>query len=333
MIKVVHIGIGPLGQKVINYALERKGIEIVGAVDLDPRKVGHDLGELCDVKPLGVTIKGSLKEAIGGRQVDVAVVTTLSSLEGIEEQIADIAAAELDIVSTCEELSYPWETQPEIAERIDKVCKKNNVTCLGTGVNPGFLMDYLPSVLSSVCQEVEQVKVTRVQDASIRRIPFQQKIGAGLTEKQFEEKEKNGTLRHVGLPESVHMIAKAMNWKLDRVEETLDPVLATEQVNSGYTKIQNGKPSGVEQFGRGFISGKEKITLHFRAAVGEEKAYDKVEIIGTPTFSSTIEGGINGDIATSAITVNAIASVTKAQAGLKTMLEVPVPSCFSEIGE
>lgn len=331
MINVVQIGVGPLGQKIVNYALDRKGIEIVGAVDLDPRKVGQDLGELCTTVPLGVTVKETLEEAVGDRDVDVAVVATLSSIEDIEEQITDIATAGLDIVSTCEELSYPWETQPEIAKRIDEACEKQGVTCLGTGVNPGFLMDYLPSVLSSVCQEVERIKVTRVQDASIRRIPFQQKIGAGLTEKQFEQQEKNGTLRHVGLPESVHMIAKALNWTLDRVEETLDPVLATADILSGYKEIGQGHPSGVEQYGRGFVDGKEKITLHFRAAVGEEEAYDKVEIMGTPTFSSTIEGGINGDIATSAITVNAIPSVTKARAGLKTMLEVPVPSCFSEV--
>lgn len=331
MIKVVHIGVGPLGQKVVNYARERKGIKIVGAVDLDPQKIGKDLGELCGSDPLNITVTESLDDVLNERDPDVAVVTTLSSLERIEDQLTELAVAGLDIVSTCEELSYPWETQPEVAQRINDACKQNSVTCLGTGVNPGFLMDYLPSVLSSVCQKVEKVTVSRVQDASSRRIPFQQKIGAGLTDEQFKEKEQNGSLRHVGLPESVYMIAKAMNWKLDDVEETLQPVRAKEHISSGYTDIEKDNPSGVEQIGRGFVNGEEKITLHFRAAVGEEKSYDKVEIEGTPSFSSEIEGGINGDIATSAITVNAVASVKEASSGLRTMLEVPVPSCFSEV--
>lgn len=331
MIKVVQIGVGPLGQKVVNYALQRKGVDIVGAVDLDPQKAEKDLGEICGTKSVGVTIKKTLTEALNNIEADVAIVTTLSSLERIESQLTELATAGLDIVSTCEELSYPWETQPEIAGRIDEVCRENGVTCLGTGVNPGFLMDYLPAVLSSVCQDVEKVKVARIQDASYRRIPFQKKIGAGLTDEEFQQKKENGTLRHVGLPESVHMIARAMNWELDQVEETLEPVKAAENITSGYTEIQKGNPSGVEQFGRGFLAGKEKITLHFRAAVGEEKSYDKIEIEGTPSFKSVIDDGVNGDIATSAITVNAIASVVQAKAGLKTMLEIPVPSSFSKI--
>lgn len=331
MIKVVQIGVGPLGQKVVDYALQRKGVKVVGAVDIDPQKTGQDLGDICNTGFLGIPVSQTLEEALNGKEADVAIVTTLSSLERLEDQLTDLAAARLNIVSTCEELSYPWETLPEVAGRIDEACREAGVTCLGTGVNPGFLMDYLPAVMSSVCQEVEKVIVTRIQDASNRRIPFQQKIGAGLSDHEFEERKKKGTLRHVGLPESVHMIAQALDWKLDRVEETLDPVRAEKEISSGYKKIQRGNPSGVEQFGKGFVEGEEKITLHFRAAVGEEKSYDRIKIKGTPSFRSMIDGGVNGDIATSAITVNAVASVIQAGTGLKTMLEVPVPSCFSEV--
>jgi len=329
--KIIQIGIGPLGQKVVNYASQREGIQIVGAVDLDPEKVGQDLGKLCGIKPLGVEVKKTLGEAITGTKADVAVVTTLSSLQKIEEQILELAAAKLHIVSTCEEMSYPWAIQPKIAENIDSACKTNGVACVGTGVNPGFLMDYLPSVLSSVCQDDVQIKVTRIQDASKRRIPFQQKIGAGLSHSEFQEKKKNGTLRHVGLPESVYMIARALNWELDHVTETLDPVLAKDDISSGYTNIKKGNPSGVEQVGKGLIAGEEKVTLTFRAAVGEKESYDKVEIKGTPSFTSKINGGINGDIATSAITVNAISSILKTEPGLKTMLDIPAPAFFSKI--
>lgn len=329
MIDIVQVGVGPLGQKVVQYALQRKGINIVAAVDPDPEKAGSDLGELCGLQKIDVEIKKTLNEALNGKKAKVAVVTTVSDLKIVARQIEEIAAEGLSIVSTCEELSYPWETHPELAANIDGICRDNGVVCLGTGVNPGFLMDYLPAVLSSVCRDVERVKVTRVQDASKRRIPFQQKIGAGLNEIQFAEKKKSGTLRHVGLPESIYMIARAFEWKLDRVEETLEPVLAGKNIHSGYTDINEGDARGVEQIGRGFVNGKEKITLHFRAAVGEPESYDRVEISGTPTFTSSIEGGINGDIATSAITVNAIASVVKGEPGLRTMLDIPVPACFA----
>ncbi|SMO61880.1 NAD(P)H-dependent amine dehydrogenase family protein [Fodinibius sediminis] len=326
MKKIVQIGVGPLGQKIVKNTLQREEIHLVGAVDPDPEKAGKDLGELCGCTHMGIPVSRELTSSIKGRGADVAVVSTFSSLERIEPQLAELADAKLNIVSTCEELSYPWQTQPDIAQRIDKVCRDSGVTCLGTGVNPGFLMDYLPAVMSSICQDIEQIKVTRVQDASIRRIPFQRKIGAGLTAKQFSQRKKNGHLRHIGLTESVHMIARALCWRLDRVEETLDPVVAARLVSSGYKDIRQGQASGVEQYGRGYVGEEEKITLHFRAAVGEEKSHDKIEIVGTPSFTSVIEGGINGDIATAAITLNAISAVLRAESGLKTMLEIPVPS-------
>lgn len=330
MINVVQIGIGPLGQKVVNYALQRDGLNLVGGVDIDPEKAGRDLGKICGGEAIGVSVKQSLDEAIEGQQVDVAIITTLSSLERVEPQIEEAAKAGLNIISTCEELSYSWDIQPEISKRIDELCQEQGVACLGTGVNPGFLMDYLPSVLTSVCQKVEKVKVSRVQDASVRRIPFQQKIGAALNDEQFQAKKEEGTLRHVGLPESVQMVARALDWELDRVDESLEPVKAEQTVDSGYKEIQSGDARGVEQVGRGFVDGEEKIILHFKAAVGEEKSYDKIEITGIPSFTSVIEGGVNGDIATSAITVNAVAAIQKAAPGLRTMLDVPVPSCFSK---
>jgi 4-hydroxy-tetrahydrodipicolinate reductase len=294
------MGLGPLGQKIAKFALQRKGIVYVGAVDPAPGKVGKDLGKLCGRKPLAK----------------------------VESQIAEAANMGLPVVSTCEELSYPFGVQPEISTRIHEVCKRNGVACLGTGVNPGFLMDYLPSVLTSVCQEVKHVTVLRVQDASSRRIPFQKKIGAGLTIEEFDAKVDEGTLRHVGLTESIHMIAASLNWRLDKTTETLRPVIAKRQITKGYKKIQKGRACGVEQIGRGFVGSEEVIRLHFRAAVGEKKSYDTIKIAGMPNLTSTISGGVNGDIATCAVTLNALRSVMKAGPGLKTMLEVPVPGFY-----
>ncbi len=330
MINTVHVGIGPLGQKVLRYAVERGCFNIVGAVDNDPEKAGKDLGQLCGIEPLGITVRDNLADAIKGQSVDVALVTTVSSIVTLESQVAELANGKLNIVSTCEELFFPWKTNPEVAKRIDQICCQNGVACVGTGVNPGYIMDLLPTVLSGLCQKVSKVEVWRIQDASVRRIPFQQKIGAGLTLEEFEAKKKTGTLRHVGLPESVDFIAERLGWKLDKNTESLEPVIAESQIDSGYKPIAKGMARGVHQVGRGFVGDEEVITLNFRAAVGETESYDQVHIAGEPEIKSRIAGGVNGDIATCAITLNVVRSILQAGPGLKTMGQIPPISFFNE---
>jgi hypothetical protein len=330
MINTVHVGVGPLGQKLLRYVVERGCFNVVGAVDPDPEKTGKDLGQLCGIDPLGVTIRDNLAEAIGGKPVEVALVTTVSSIAALESQVAGLANVKLNIVSTCEELFYPWKANPDVAKRIDDICRQNGVACLGTGVNPGYLMDLLPTVLSGMCQNVKKVEVWRVQDASMRRIPFQQKIGAGLTLEQFEAMRDAGTLRHVGLAESVDFIADRLGFNLDKSTECLEPIVAESQIDSGYQPIFKGMACGVHQVGRGFVGDKEVITLNFRAAVGELESYDQVHIEGEPEIKSRIAGGVNGDIATCAITLNAVRSILQAGPGLKTMAQIPPVSFFNE---
>lgn len=329
MIEMVQIGLGPLGQRMVRSAMRRGGFNIVGALDTDSAKIGLDVGTLCGIDPLGVPVMGRLDEALVGNSPKVAVVTTVSSLAAMEPQVAQLAKAKLDIVSTCEELSYPWNTHPEVAQRIDHVCREHGVTCVGTGVNPGYLMDWLPTVLSTACQHVAGVSVNRVQDASVRRVPFQQKIGAALSLAEFDAKRADGTLRHVGLPESVDFIAARFGWKLDRKTESIEPVMAEEAIEIGYKPIGKGMCRGVHQVGRGFVGDREVITLTFRAAVGEPESYDEVRIEGEPSFSSRIAGGINGDIATCAVTLNTVRSALRAHAGLKTMSDLTGISWFA----
>ena len=328
MTRLVQIGLGPLGQKMVRFALAR-GLRIVAAVDPAADKTGRDLGELCGLPRLNVRVRASLAEALRGRSADAAMITTVSALKAFLPQAAAAVRAGLDIVSTCEELSFPWEKQPALAARLDRLCRQHGVTCLGTGVNPGYLMDFLPTVLTGLCQDVRAVRVWRVQDASVRRVPFQQKIGAGLTPAQFRAKVRAGTLRHVGLPESVGLIARRLGWILTRQTESLAPILATRAITSGYMPIRKGMACGVQQFGRGFMGSREVISLTFRAAVGEPQSYDRIEIDGEPPVRSTIEGGVNGDIATCAIALNAIRSVGEAAPGLKTMCEI-TPVAFWE---
>lgn len=324
-INVLQYGIGPIGAKITNFILDRENINIVGAVDIDPKKIGRDLGEVAGLnKKLGVTVSGNIEEELSRPNIDVVVLTTASSLDKIKPQLSEIIAHRLNVVSTCEELTYPWKTDPSFSNEIDKAAKMNKVSVLSTGVNPGFLMDFLPSALTAVCKDVETVLVERIQNAQFRRIPFQRKIGAGLTPAEFQKKIEDGSLRHVGLTESMHMIAGKLGWELDKTEDIIEPVIAEEKTAAGEIVIEEGNALGVKQTGRGFSKGNEIITLNFIAAVGQSSPRDRIFIKGTPDIDMTIKDGVNGDIATCAITVNAIEAVMHAEPGLRTMIDNPI---------
>ncbi|NTV43846.1 MAG: hypothetical protein HGA63_11160 [Syntrophobacteraceae bacterium] len=169
--------------------------------------------------------------------------------------------------------------------------------------------------------------VERIQDARVRRLPFQRKIGAGLTLEEFNAKAKEGILRHVGLTESIHLIASGLGWQLDKVEDILSPVVAEKKLLAGNLAIEPGKTVGVSQIGRGFKNGKEVITLVFKAAVGESNPRERILIEGTPKIDLVISDGVNGDVATCAIMANAIPVVVEALPGLRTMADVRALPC------
>ena len=265
-VKIIQVGLGPLGQKIVSYAVRRDGIEVIAAVDSAPDKAGKDLHKLCHLdKELGITVLPDVNAAIEKNKPEVALLATVSSLEKIVPQIEEIVKHGINVVSTCEELTFPWIKEPELSKKLDEMAKRYNAAILGTGVNPGFLMDFLPIVFTGICQKVKNIKVSRIQDASIRRVPFQKKIGAGLTPDEFEKKKQSGTLRHVGLTESMHMIASRMGWHLDKTEDILTPVIAESHIAGGYAKITPGMATGVQQIGKGYVNGENKITLEFRA--------------------------------------------------------------------
>jgi 4-hydroxy-tetrahydrodipicolinate reductase len=315
--------------KIAQFIRERNGMTTVGAFDLQPSLEGVSLGTLCGGAADDVIIRNSLSQALEGVSADVAILTTVSDMTRITPQIEAIVALGIPVVSTCEELSFPWLTAPQLARRIDEAAKQHQVAVLGTGVNPGYLMDILPVFLTAVCQDVSMVRVNRFQNARFRRIPFQQKIGAGLSPEAFEKKRAAGSLRHVGLTESVHLIARRMGWSLDKVEDIIRPVIATNPIDTADLCIPAGHAAGVRQEGNGFVDGQLRIQLIFQASVGEPQSFDEVVIEGTPRLHSRIEGGVNGDVATCAITLNAIAQVLRAQPGLQTMADIPPVSFFS----
>jgi 4-hydroxy-tetrahydrodipicolinate reductase len=235
--------------------------------------------------------------------------------------------AGVNIVSTAEELSFPWRKEPKLAADLDRLAKENKVTVLATGINPGFLMDTWPLAMTAVCQEVKRIRVARIQDASVRRLPFQKKIGAGCTPEEFRKLVDAGTLRHVGLAESIAMIAAGLRWELDDIRDEIEPIIARSEVRSQYLTVKPGQAAGVKQVGRGLKGGQELITLDFQAYLGARESYDAVYITGTPNMEVVIKGGTHGDIATAAIVVNAISRVMEAPPGLITMKDLPIVTC------
>ncbi|MFH1706731.1 MAG: dihydrodipicolinate reductase [Planctomycetota bacterium] len=325
-IRIIQYGLGPIGSRVTQFLVQRPWARIVAGIDIDPAKAGRDVGALAGLKPIGARVSADAA-AVLRRKADVVVLTTTSSLEKLTPQVLACVAAGKHVVTTCEELAYPWQTRPALARRIDRAARARGVAVLATGVNPGFLMDFLPLALSGVCREVRHVTVERIQDAQFRRIPFQQKIGAGLSLRVFAQKKKAGTLRHVGLTESMHMLAAALGWELDRTEDIITPIVAMQRTVTKAMTIPRGHARGVAQTGRGWAKGREMVRLVFRAAVGEPSPRDRVIIDADPPIDSTIKGGVNGDTATCAITVNAIPALLAARPGLRTMLDIAPVTC------
>jgi 4-hydroxy-tetrahydrodipicolinate reductase len=313
---------------VAKLALQRPDIKLVGAVDIDKEKVGKDLGELIGLdKKLGIRITDDVDRLLAKKKVDVVFHQTSSSLKTVAPQLTKLLKFGVNIVSTTEELAYPYHSHPQLAAEVDRVAKANGVTVLGTGVNPGFLMDSWVLFMTAVCQEVKRVKAIRIQDASSRRLPFQKKIGAGWTPEEFQKLVDNGTLRHVGITESISMIAAGLGWKLDDITETIEPVIAKKRVKSQYITVESGQAAGVRQLGHGLRGKEEIITLEFEASLGAPESYDAIYISGTPNMEVVIRGGTHGDIATAAITVNSARRVVEAPPGLITMKDLPIVIC------
>lgn len=332
-IKVICYGVGVIGGRIAKAVIEKKGITIVGAVDIAKDKVGKDLGEILGLdRKLGVTITNDPEELFSSVEADIVVHCTSSYLPQVYPQIVQCVKAGLNVISTCEELSFPFNKYPELASRIDKLAVDYGVTVLGTGINPGYLMDTLPIVLTAPCLRVDSIEVTRIINSARRRIPFQKKIGTGLTKEEFMEKIKNKVITgHVGLYESISMIAAALGWKLDRIEELdPEPVIAERDMETSYTKIPKGYVTGLKSVAKGYMKGKEVIVLNFIAYAHAPEEYDEVIIKGEPNIHEKIIGGVHGDIGTVAMVINSIPKVINAEPGLLTMKDILLPSAAVE---
>lgn len=320
----VQYGIGPIGRQIVEVA-EARGFEFIGAIDIDPDIVGTDVGRIVGLeRDLGVMVTDDAEAALASSP-DVVFHSTGSAIETVVPQLESALAAGADVISTCEELAYPWYANESIASDLDACAREMGQTVLGTGINPGFAMDTFPLMGSAVCREVESIAVERVQDAATRRKPLQAKIGVGRSVEQFEADiaTEGG---HVGLQESVAMIAGAFGWDLDEITESIDPMIADEPTESEYFSVDTGEVRGIHQIATGHSAGEVKIELDLTMALNVSKPRDRTNITGTPDLAVTVDGGFHGDITTPAVVVNTVNSIRSANPGLATMVDVSVPS-------
>ncbi len=264
-IKVIHWGLGAMGAGIARMVQDKKGLVSVAAIERSPAKHGKDLGELLEPgRVSGVTVMpdfGSLSPAVTGPADIVLHATASFTREVVDDLIAAVEAG-LNVITTAEEMAFPWAGAPEEARRIDQAARANAVTVLGAGVNPGFVLDTLIITLTGVCERVDAIRAARINDLS----PFGPTVlrtqGVGTTPEEFAAGVAAGTIvGHVGFPESMSMIAKAIGWRLDRIEQEREPIVSATYRETPYVKVRPGMVAGCRHVASGYGEGRLLIRL------------------------------------------------------------------------
>lgn len=349
-IRVAVVGLGPIGLRAAELVLERPALRLVAVADADPARAGRRLSELLAAEvpeppdgdpadhpdsarvpqPVGessaVRVDADGVEALARERPDAALICTSSSLAAVAPLLRAAAAAGANAVSPCEELLLPDLRHPELAAELDAEARRAGVTFLGTGVNPGFVLDYLPAVLAAASRRVEGVRGLRVVDAGSRRRPLQRKVGAGLRPEEFERRAADGALGHVGMRESVALLGRALGFELDEIGQRTEPVIAERDLETAVVTVRRGEVAGIRNVGFGDEKGRRRVRLELQMYVGAAEPRDELTLEGEPELRLAIAGGVPGDLATAAILVNWIPGVVRAAPGLSTVLDLPPPT-------
>jgi 4-hydroxy-tetrahydrodipicolinate reductase len=318
------MGLGEIGQAVARAVLATHDLELVGALDLSPERVGKPLGDVLHAAMADLIVSNQAEDVFRLAKGGVLLHATGSRLESVAGEIEGALRAGLSVVSTCEELACPWVRHPKIADHIERLAQKRGTTVLGTGVNPGFVLDRLVATLGQVVGRVERVHGVRVVDASQRREALQRKIGAGLSEADFDAAVERGSVGHVGLMESAALSAMGVGHSVDEVDEEILPVIADSRREAVWGFVEPGRVCGVRQTARAFDEGREVARLDLTIALGAANPRDEITIVGEPSLTMKIEGGTPGDAATAWSVVHAAAILGQgAEPGLITVLDLP----------
>lgn len=323
-IRVIHYGLGATGSAIARLTTAQRGLKVVGAIERDPAKAGRDLGDVIGLgRAIGAPVSDDARAILAQTHPDVVIHATASLFHTVYPQILECVQARANVISTCEELVYPYRRNAAAATHMHQLALRGGVTVLGMGVNPGFIMDLLPLLLTAPCINIRRIAITRVVDATQRRASLQQRIGAGLMLDQFRDHVARGLAQHVGLPESIDMLAAGLGWQLYKVTESIDPIVADDWVRASYLTIAPGQVRGLRQVAQGWMHGREVLNLTWQTAVGARETYDAIQIDATPPVDLVIRGGLHGDQAAAALLLHAIPRVLAAPAGLTTVLALP----------
>jgi 4-hydroxy-tetrahydrodipicolinate reductase len=326
-IKVAQFGLGPIGLETVKLAAGKAWAEVVGGVDIDPAKVGRDLSEIVGLDSLrGCAIYPSLEELLAKVKPQLIFHTAVSKFQAAFPQLEAMARRGISVVSSCEELVFPGLREPSLAGKLDRLCRSSGARIVGTGVNPGFVMDVLPLCLSMVSREVRAVHVERVVNASTRREPLQRKIGSGMRPAEFRSLLRMGRAGHAGLKESLALLAHGLGWKLKNIVEKGDAIIARRTIRTRYLKVRKGQTCGLHQYAAGCMDGKARLTLDLKMYLGAKDAHDAIRIEGDPPLKIIIHGGVAGDQATVAALVNTAPRLLRARPGLLLPADLPLPS-------
>jgi 4-hydroxy-tetrahydrodipicolinate reductase len=326
---VIQVGFGPMGKLITKLLLKRNNILVKGIVDIDPKINGKKLSHFFDItNNQDLIIESNTGSIISKQKVDVVIIATSSSLEKISPIIKEAIQSRSNVISICEEFSYPFHSYPKISKELDQLAKIQNVTLVGTGINPGYLMDLLPIILTAPCQSVKSIKITRKMNSAKRRESFQRKIGTGLTPEEFDKKISNKEITgHVGLTQSIQMIGAALGIEYDDLLEfSPNPIISEKKFITSYGEtVLKGLVCGLQSKAIAKKQSKEIIVLDFIAFASDHEEFDSVIIEGNPNIHQKIHGGVHGDVGTAAMVANVIPNVIDAKPGLLTMKDLPVP--------
>lgn len=331
--RVALVGLGPIGIEIGKALAGRPNVEIIGAADPAPDKAGKPLGEVLGSGSPGPRVDPSAAElyrrsAPARGTSDVVILCTGSRLDSVTPQIEEAIDAGMHIVSTCEELSFPELKNSALGRRIDAKAKSRGVAVLGTGVNPGLVMDRLALAAAGACVRVERVRVTRIVDAAKRRGPLRAKVGAGLSREEFASGVAAKKLGHVGLSESAAIIALGLGLPIHEITESIEPVIAQKETDG----IPAGRVLGLHQIALVQAGDEPRVVLDLTMAVGVSDPSDTIEITGDPPVSLRVSGGFHGDRATVGCVINAIPFVVDAPAGLHTVVTLPLFGLLPQAG-
>ncbi len=336
-IRVLIWGFGAIGSGIAGVLLEKQGVSITGVCDNHPHRIGRSIYTLLGIDPGSrpdVTVYERIEDVIDAPQfpgAELALVATDSFVSGTFEKIKLLAEHGINVISTAEEMVYPWAGAPQLAEQLDEVARRNGVSILGAGINPGFIMDLFAVVLSGACRRVERIDVRRINSLSEYGETVMSEQGVGLTPEEFRRRAADGSIAgHVGFRESIALICTALGWKLDGpITQSMNPIVSEVRRESRYTGIAAGTVAGCDMRAVGSIDGEQRIFLEHPQQIEPQAegvdTGDYITIVGEPNIELRIVPEVPGGVGTAAICVNMIPQVINAPPGLKTMLDLPVP--------